>query len=251
MMDLELWQWLLAALGALLVGLGKGGLPGVGNLTVVIFALTFDAKASVGLLLPILISADVVAVTIYRKEVAWRYLWKLLPWMCLGVLAGYATFARMTSEQVQTFIGVIVLLMTALHFLRVWWRRRKVEEEDLFPESRLFSVSMGIIGGFATMIANAAGPVAQLYLLAVKLPKLAFIATGAWCFFLVNLFKVPFQVDLGIIHMESLSVSLSLAPVAMLGALVARRVVRYIRQSWFEALVWSFIILAGVRMLVR
>ena len=109
-MEIELWQWTAAALGALFVGLGKGGLPGVGNLTVVIFALTFDAKASVGLLLPVLISADIVAVYIYRREVAWRYLWKLLPWMCLGVLAGYAVFARMTSEQVRVFIGVIVLV---------------------------------------------------------------------------------------------------------------------------------------------
>ncbi len=249
-MEIELWQWTAAALGALFVGLGKGGLPGVGNLTVVIFALTFDAKASVGLLLPVLISADIVAVYIYRREVAWRYLWKLLPWMCLGVLAGYAVFARMTSEQVRVFIGVIVLVMTALHFVRLWWRKRNGEAEDWLPESSFFAVSMGVTGGFATMIANAAGPVAQLYLLAVGLPKMAFIATGAWCFFLVNLFKVPFQVDLGIIHMESLAVSLSLAPVAMFGALIARPVVARIRQTWFEALVWGFIILAGVRMLV-
>src|SRR5690606_34301020 len=81
LMHLEPWQWALAALGALLVGLGKGGLPGVGNFTVLLFALSFDAKLSVGLLLPILISADVVAVILYRKHVAWNYLGRLMPWM--------------------------------------------------------------------------------------------------------------------------------------------------------------------------
>lgn len=249
-MEIELWQWLLAALGALLVGLGKGGLPGVGNLTVVIFALTFDAKASVGLLLPILISADIVAIAIYRREVHWGHLWKLLPWMMVGTLIGYFTFARISSEQVRSLIGITVLSMTALHFLRQWSLKRKgPAAEDLLPHTRTFAGGMGILGGFATMIANAAGPVAQLYFLAVGLPKMALIGTGAWCFFLINLFKVPFQVDLGIIHLDSMRASLTLAPVAMIGAVVARSIVVHIRQSWFEFLIWSFIIVAGVRML--
>lgn len=100
------------------------------------------------------------------------------------------------------------------------------------------------------MVANAAGPVAQLYFLAIGLPKMAFIGTGAWCFFIVNLFKVPFQIDVGIIHLHSLQISLALAPVAMFGVWLAPYIVRVISQTWFERLVWVFIVVAGMKLLL-
>ena len=49
----------------------------------------------------------------------------------------------------------------------------------------------GASAGFATTVANAAGPVMNLYLLARRLPKHEFVATGAWFFFAVNLSSSP------------------------------------------------------------
>jgi uncharacterized membrane protein YfcA len=92
--------------------------------------------------------------------------------------------------------------------------------------------------------------VGQLYFISVGLPKMAFIGTGAWCFFIVNVFKVPFQAHLGIINLESLQISLTLAPFAMLGAWIAPRVVHYIPQRLFTFAVWFFIVLAGVKFLL-
>ena len=98
------------------------------------------------------------------------------------------------------------------------------------------------------MVANAAGPIGQLYFISVELPKLAFIGTGAWCFFIVNIVKVPLQAHLGIINLSSLQISLSLAPVAMLGAWIAPKVVHLIPQRMFTFAVWFFILLAGVKL---
>lgn len=251
MNSVETWQWALAAFGALLVGIGKGGLPGVGNFAVILFALAFDARLSVGLLLPVLISADVVAVTIYRKHVAWDYLGRLLPWMVFGVLLGYAVFEQLDSRDVERLIGGTVLLMTLLQMYRRWTAsRRPAGVEDTLPESRWFSAGMGVTGGFATMTANAAGPVGQLYLLSVGLPKMAFIGTAAWLFFLINLFKVPLQVNLGIISFESIRLSASLMPFAIGGALLAPLLVRWISEVWFARLIWAFILVAAVKMLL-
>jgi len=241
---------LLAWLGALLMGLGKGGLPGVGNLTVVIFASIFDPKASVGLLLPVLISADIVAITLYRRHAQWSYVWRLLPWMCAGTVLGYFAFGVMNSNHVKVLIGATVLGMTALQIVRTVLKRyRAADAGDNVPHSLPFRAGMGLLGGFATMVANAAGPVAQLYFLAVGLPKMAFIGTGAWCFFLINVFKVPFQVELGIINFSSIQLSLAIAPAAMIGALLAPRIVRFIPQRLFEWLIWVFIVVAGVKMI--
>ena len=99
------------------------------------------------------------------------------------------------------------------------------------------------------MLANAAGPVAQLYLLAMGLPKYAFIGTSAWLFLIVNVVKIPFMIDLEIITWESMSVSWWMFVPAVIGAALAPFIVKYINQALFERLVWLFIVIAGIRML--
>ena len=191
MYNLELWQYVLLILSAFLVGLGKGGLPGVGNVAVALAALALPAKASVGILLPILISTDIIAVLVYQRHTEWCYIRKLAPWVIIGIVVGYFAFSRVNDAQVRFLIGFILLSMTSVHFYRKWVRRR-ASESDMLPEHPAFIGSMGIIGGFATMVANAAGPVASLYFIASGLPKYAYIGTAAWFFLLVNIFKVPF-----------------------------------------------------------
>ncbi len=100
------------------------------------------------------------------------------------------------------------------------------------------------------MLANAAGPIAQFYLLAMKLPKYAFIGTSAWLFLIVNISKVPFMCNLGILNGEIFTISAWLFFPAILGALVAPKLVRYIRQDWFERMIWFFIVIAGLRMII-
>lgn len=244
------FDWFLVSVAAFLVGLGKGGLVGVGNLVVLLFAMVFEAKASVGILLPVLISADVVAVAVYRRHAQWQYLRKVMPHLLGGIVLGYFLFGMMSNEMVERAIGGIVLGMTGIQILRTGAREYGMADwAERLPHSLGFRVLLGWLGGFATMVANAAGPVAQLYFISVGLPKLAFIGTGAWCFLILNVVKVPLQMELGILHGESLRISLVLAPLAMSGALVAPRIVRYIPQKVFGWLVWVFIVVAGVKLL--
>jgi hypothetical protein len=249
MLEIELWQYGLIALGAFLVGLGKGGLPGVGNLTVVLMVLALPAKASVGILLPILISADVVAVLIYRRHAEWRYIWKLGPWMVAGIVAGYFVFSRVDDRQVRVLIGCILLGMTAVHFYRRWLRRYATET-DALPHHPVFIGGTGILGGFATMVANAAGPVAALYFIASGLPKYAYIGTSAWFFLLVNVFKVPFMVNLQIIDWASIRFSASFMLYSVLGAMTAPLIVKHINQKVFELLIWFFVIVGGLKLVL-
>lgn len=248
--SLEAWQWVLGLTGAFFIGLGKGGLPGLGNLTIVFYVYAFGGKPSVGVLLPVLMCADLVAVTVYRREPSWPHVWKLLPWMVVGIVVGYFFFAVLDEEQVRQVIGGILLFMTALHFLRRWIRYRYPGKADAVPHSLGFRMGTGILGGFATMVANAAGPVAQLYLLSVGLPKMVFIGTGAWCFLFVNWIKVPFFIDLDLINGGSLPLSLAMAPAAMVGVLVARKVITYVPQWLFDWLIWVFIVLAAINMVM-
>jgi len=231
-MHLELWQWALGALGAFLVGLSKTGIPGLGILNVAIFTLVFPARESVGLVLVILICGDIVAVSTYRRDASWPHLLRLFPWAAAGVILGYFALGRVDDIQMRHLIGVILLSLVVFQYLRS--RRPALPDSGAQPPPPWLAPIAGITAGFTTMVANAAGPVMVLYLLAMRLPKIVFVGTAAWYFLVLNVFKVPFSASLGLINPASLSVALLLGPFAMIGALVGRPIVERLNQRLFE-----------------
>ncbi len=262
---LTIMHWGLLTIGSLIMGMSKGGLPGAGNLTVAIYALVLEdamgpigVALSVGLLLPVLISADLTATLVYRKYADWKFIVRLLPCFLIGTVVGWWVFDYFQGgparvKQLKYVIGGILLTMTALHFLVKARNHLEEKRNDRINEIPSGSIVLGwffgLLGGVATMLANAAGPVAQLYLLAMRLPKYAFIGTSAWLFLIVNVFKVPFMIDLGIISVESMAVSWWMFIPAVIGASIAPLILKYINQKLFERLVWIFIVVAGIRML--
>ena len=93
--ELTTTHWVLLALGSFIMGMSKGGIPGAGNLTVAIFALVMEdalgpmgVALSVGLLLPVLISADFTATLVYRRHADWGYILRLLPCFLIGTVLG-------------------------------------------------------------------------------------------------------------------------------------------------------------------
>ncbi len=231
--------------GAFLVGIGKGGLPGVGNLAIVIFASQMPVRASTGALLPVLIAADAMAVLLHRSQTQWEFIRKLFPWAALGVAGGWLVMGSISDTGMKNFIGVTLILLTAFHFLRTWLKTSEISAQPAAPSVWL-APGLGLLAGFATMLANAAGPVAAVYFLMSRLPKLALLGTSAMFFLLVNVFKLPFQASLGQLGGYVWELLLWTAPAAVLGVLAGPPLARRISQVWFERLVWSFILLAGL-----
>ena len=248
-MDELTWtHWILGALGAVFVGLGKGGLPGMGNITVALYLLILpDPKLSVGVLLPILSASDIFAVRIYRRHASWEHLRKLFPWAFIGLCFGYFSFQRLDSAQVKAIIGVMLIVFTLIHLIRTYVG--KIDEEQI-PDHLFFRGFIGVMGGFATMIANAAGPIASFYFLAMRLPKYVFIGTTAWFFLVINIVKIPLMVDLGIINWTWLPFSFAMMPFAIAATFLAPKIVEHMNQKVFEWLIWFFIVIAGIKLLL-
>lgn len=219
----------------------------MGVLAVALFANALPARDSTGALLPLLICADLFGVAHYRKHADWSKLWKLFPWVVVGVVLGYFALGKFSNAQAQKTIGAILLTMTALQF----WRRHFAGDlASRLPHSGWFVAFTGIAAGFATMTANAAGPVMVLYMLAIGLPKLTLVGTGAWFFLLVNIFKVPFSVHLDLISTDSLLMDAMLIVPMLPGALLGPIILRRINQSAFETTVLVFTIIAAIRLLL-
>ncbi|MGC4072891.1 MAG: sulfite exporter TauE/SafE family protein [Nibricoccus sp.] len=257
-MHLEYWQWLLAALAALIIGFSKTGVGGLSLLAVALFGQIFPdhTKQVSGLILPLLIVGDLVAVGSYRRHIQWKFLWKLFPWTALGVLSGWFAMGRIDDRQARLLVGVIILAMVAMHL----WRRHTAKKATASPSitaardpatqhGAWFAPTMGILAGFTTLIANAAGPLMAIYLLAMRLPKMEFVGTGAVFFMILNWFKVPFMVNLGLITIDSAQFNLLLAPAVILGAFVGRAVLPRVNQRLFENLALTLSAVSGAKML--
>lgn len=248
-MNFEAWQWAVAALAAVLVGVSKGGISGMGFLPVVIFAQVLPStRQSTGFVLPLLIFGDIVAVLNYRRHTQWSHLWKLFPWTAAGVLAGYFAMGRINDRQAAKLIGLIVVGLVVLHL----WRRRQVKLAG--PGAELehdwwFAPMIGVLAGFTTLVANAAGPLMAIYLLAMHLPKMEFVGTGAVFFMLLNWFKVPFMVNLGLITTNSIKFNLFLAPAVLIGTFAGRWLLTRINQKWFENLALGLSAVGAMRLL--
>ena len=117
------------------------------------------------------------------------------------------------------------------------------------PHARWFAWTMGILAGAATMLANAAGPVFAIYLIAVGLPKMEFVGTSAWFFFIINAFKVPFSLALGLIHGQTLALNLALTPAIVAGVFGGRWIIGRIPQQAFDVFLLAFVVIAALRMI--
>ncbi len=244
-MDINLFGWVVIAVSAVVVGMSKTGMPGLGILPVPMMALAFSPRESTGLLLGVLILADLFAVTYHRRNARWPHVLRLLPAALAGIVAGYIGLGYINDQQLKPIIGGIVLVMLGLNY----WRTRAGGEETPIPTQWWFAVALGFMAGVTTMMANAAGPVMIIYLLAMRLPKIEFVGTSAWFFFAVNWLKVPFSAHLNLVTAESVKLNLMMLPFIAAGALLGILLLKRIPQKAFTVIVQILAAAAAVRLL--
>lgn len=259
---ISMWEFVALAAAAALVGFSKTAVSGANTVSLAVFAAVLPARESTGVLLPILIVGDTIAVLTYRRHAHWPTLWRLFPAVAGGVVIGTVFMLWADDGAVRVSIGSILLLMAGV---TIWRRRQSTKgdagqedtpEEDAPEETaslkgRVKARSYGVLGGFTTMVANAGGPVMSLYLLSAGFRKLGFLGTSAWFFLIVNTSKVPFSVGLGLIDRESLLLDALLVLFVLPGAVIGKLCVDRIDQQVFERLVIGATVLGGLQLLLR
>ena len=225
--------------------MAKSGFAGVGLFHVVVFAFLFGAKPSTGIVLPMLIFGDVCAVAAFRQHARWDYIRSMSLPTAIGVVVGWALMNSISESAYKPVIGSIILGLAAMQTARMW----RPSWFEHVPHAAWFAWSLCLIAGFSTMLANAAGGIIALYLVTVSMPKLELVGTTAWFFLMLNLFKVPFSVQLGLIGSDTLLLNVVLTPMIVLGLLAGRWLIHRIPQRQFDSLVLLLSSVAALRLI--
>ncbi len=233
------------AIGAFGIGFSKAGFHGISMLHVILYAIVFGSKQSTGTVLPMLVIGDVCAMFLFGQQAVWSHIRKLFPPAFVGVILGWLWMNRLDEQSFRMIVGGIILTLTIVQAARM----RYGNWFDRMPHQAWFALLLGVLAGLATMLANAAGPVVALYLLAVTLPKWELIGTSAWFFLVLNVSKLPFSYNLGLIDSQSLAINLAFAPFIPLGIFSGRWLAGRISQAWFNAILLTLTALASLHLL--
>ncbi len=243
--QLSYFHWFLSFVGVFLLGLSKSGIKGIGVVIVLLLAVVFGGKASTGILIPMMILADIFAVIYYHRHTQWGLLKKLLPSMVVGVLIG-VWFGNDISEQLFKQIMAVFILTTVA--IMVIMERKKNKN---IPTNKLFSNGMGLLSGITSMIGNLAGAFASIYFLAMRLPKNEFIGTAAWLFFIINVFKLPFHIFIWkTVTAETLIMNVFLIPGVVVGFFVGIQLVKLIHNDLYRKFILAVTAIGAITILL-
>jgi uncharacterized protein len=232
---------------ALVVGMSKAGLSGFGLSIVPLMAMIFGAKESTGVLLPMLIAADIMAVLYYRRHAVWKHILRILPWVAAGILIALFTGNSINDNQFRIVMLTVVWIMLILMVLNDLRKKR----ESKIPENKLFGFFMGLAGGFATMMGNSAGPVFTLYFLSMKLPKKEFIGTSAWLYLIMNTGKLPLQIMVWKnITLNYLLLGIISIPLIACGIFLGIRIVKLFPENVYRYFVIATTLVTSVLLLI-
>ena len=240
------WSWGVLFLSALFVGMSKTGVQGLTILTVPLLAMAFGAKPSTGLMLPLLCFADVIGVSYYRRQAEWKYILRLLPMAVAGFFLALWVDHLIPATEFKHLMGACLALVLGVMLWSQWKGR-----ENLLIDKWWYSPLFGLLGGFTTMIGNAAGPVMAIYLLSMRMPKLAFVGTNAWFFLCVNFLKLPLQIFAWHnITPTTLAIDVCAVPFILLGAFLGIRLVKFLPEREFRVFTTVATIISVIVMLI-
>jgi uncharacterized membrane protein YfcA len=233
----------VAVAAVLIVGLSKAGLLGsLGMVGVPLLSLVMPARDAAGMMLPVLLAMDAIAIWSYRREVDWSIIRIMLPGAALGTLIGWALWAVVSDAMVLLFVGVVTLLFILDAILPL--RKRLEGMEPSRPWGRFW----GTFAGFTSFVSHTGGPPFQIYVLPQRLTPAFYAGTSAYFFAIVNSSKLIPYYFLGQLNASNLALSAMLAPVGVLGVMAGVFLVRRISARHFYRIAYWLVFLLALKL---
>jgi uncharacterized protein len=246
-MDFSIGQIIMLSICAALIGMHKTGLAGAGSLSIPISVAIFGAKSSTGVMLPILIMADIFAVVHYVKYTNWRCVARLVPGTIAGVITAVLLGQYIDDVTFKKLIASAIIL--CLVFLLIQKKHKHILIR--IKNSKIFAGVIGLLGGFASMIGNAAGGIFSTYFVSLELQKHTFIGTTAVTFFLLNLFKLPFHIFVWkTITLNTFFIDLCTISGILIGGFAGVQLVKLISDKYYRLFIILMTIISSLILLI-
>jgi len=232
-LSFELWVMLAAGV---ITGFSKFSVGGMGLLILPVIMIAFEGPQALGIILPMYIITDLLAVASYRKNISWTLLGRLLPLCAAGMLLGGWLLSHLDTHQFTLLLAFMIIAMLVLSIVMD-------NLESSFMRHPVVASVIGFIGGIVSMMSNAAGPLFSLYFMEQKLDKVTYVSTRSWAFLLINLAKIPMLLSLGLLTVESTMTSLQAIPGLVVGALIGYWLLKKLNLTQFK---WMIRIMASI-----
>ncbi|HWM83024.1 MAG TPA: sulfite exporter TauE/SafE family protein [Pseudolabrys sp.] len=234
--------YVVAIPAVIFLGLAKGGITGVGTAATPLLALYLPALEAAALLLPILITQDLISIYVYRRHWdAWN-LKVMLPGAAIGMGLGWLFAAYVSDDAIRVLIGVVALSFV----LNAWLRTAPTEPQRRTAGSGMF---WGAVCGFASFASQGGGPPFQVHMLPQQLPKLVFVGTTTLFFAAVNAMKIVPYAMLGQFSAKNIATSVALLPIAVLANALGIWLVRVMPTKLFYDIAYVLLFILGAVLL--
>lgn len=229
-------------LAAVVTGFSKFSTGGMGMLILPLMMLAFPGPEALGVIIPLYVITDLMAITRYRKGLNFKVLMNLMPLAMIGILLGGWLLAHTDAAQFTSMLALLIIIMLGLS---IWLEYRPAKWMG-YP---MVGQAVGLVSGFISTIGNAAGPFLSLYLMEQKLDKSGCVATRAWAFMLINLAKVPVLMGIGLLNSETFQAGLIGIPGLFVGAIIGAWFMQRMNLNQFRWLIRAMAMLAVVNLL--
>lgn len=233
--------FIILLVAGLITGFSKFSIGGMGLLILPVIMIVFPGPEALGILIPIYVVTDLMAVVAYRAKIAWSVLFRILPLAFIGVFLGGLLLIGIDDEKFKLMLGAIII---GIILLGVWL--------DFYPASFMrhpgAAYAAGLATGFISFIANAAGPILSLFLVEQKLSKESYVSTRAWAFMMINVLKLLTLYPLGLVNWDTVKISALCLPGLLVGSVIGYFVLRRLNLMQFKWLIRIMAVIAAIKL---
>jgi uncharacterized membrane protein YfcA len=246
------WQYIaVAGFAMLLIGISKGGFGGgIGMLATPLIIMVLKPEIALPLILPILIIADIATINRFPREWDLKSFFFLAPGTFAGLFVGLYFLNKISDDGfIKVMVGAIAVIFAGLKFFGRFWILKLFNRRPGLAAG----IFVGLVCGFTTMIAHAAGVIVSMFMLSRKLEKRVFVGTCARFFFVFNTLKIPFfiKAENHPLTLYTLKIGLWLMPLTIIGVFIGAWINKRIPGKNFEKVICVMLGLCGLYLILR
>ena len=241
---MEISAAIIIAIVVLLIGISKSAFAGaLGVFAVPLLMLKFSAVEAIGLMLPLLIIADVMTVRGFWKKWDTPLLKSLIPGALIGIVIANLLIDVIKTDDLRIIIAVICIVFALKNILFKQIQLHLIN-------NKIGAYIMSMLSGISSTLVHAGGPPLIIYFTAIGLAPTKFVATAAIFFAIMNLVKLIGFISLGFLTPDLVLTALMFIPLAFVGHWLGIKINNNIDKQLFLKIMNYFLLILGCWLLV-